>query len=196
MKTKHRLSTILVFLLLAVLACNIPGCGGYANNLPDGLVEDYTINIDAGTLESYTYSADQLATRQAHGDPTRFTIVFGETSRQETWMYDTSGYQAVFVDGVKISERTTTPAYQEGMYATTYTPDIFYHGMGLDEAIAASGQQDFVLTSLDDLVEDGRLLHVAGLSVGVVDDQVRFVETLPATTETSLAPEDFSGVSP
>jgi hypothetical protein len=78
------------------------------------------------------------------------------------------------------------------MYATTYIPALFNKGMILDEIVAASGKADFVLTRMDDVVADGQLLHLEGLSVGVVDNQIRFVETLPATSETLLLPEDFS----
>lgn len=192
MKTKHKLTILLLALLLAALACNLPGSDGYVNNLPDGLVENYTVPLETGTLETYTYSPDQIAIQEAYGNPTRFTVMFSEEGRLETWIYDTTGYQAVFAAGDQITERTIPAEYQENMYATTYTPDLFYQGMGLDEIVAATGKQDFALTRVEGVVADGQLLHLEGLSVGVVDNQIRFVETLPAITETLLRPEDFS----
>ena len=196
MKISRQLALLLLTLLLVTLACNLPGPNGYINNLPDGLVEDYTVPLEAETLETYAYSPDQIAVQEAYGNPTRFTIMFSEEGRLETWIYDTSGYQVVFIDGDQITERTSPPEYQANIYASTYTPDIFYQGMGLDEIVAATGKQDFVLTRMEDVVADGQLLHLEGLSVGVVNDQIRFVETMPATSETLLNPEDFSNGSP
>jgi hypothetical protein len=192
MKTKHQLTIMLLVLLLAALACNLPGSNGYVNNLPDGLVEDYSIPLEAATLDIYAYSPDQIAVQEVYGNPTRFTIIFTAEGRLETWVYDPAGYQVVFADGDQITEQQTPPIYQENMYATIYTPALFYAGMSLDEIVAASGKADFVLTRVEGVVADGQLLHLEGLSVGVVDNQIRFVETLPATTETLLLPEDFS----
>lgn len=191
MKRKHTLSVLLAVLVLTTFACSLPGMGGSADSLPDGLTENYAPAPGSTPLQPYAYSQDQQTVQQLYGSPTRFTIVFSESIRQETWTYDTAGYTVVFRNGVKVSEQTVKPEYREGMFATTYTPAIFSQGMGINEIVLATGRQDFVLTSMEGMVEEGRLMHLEGLSVGLKDGQVLFVETIPALTETPLYPQDF-----
>lgn len=190
MKTMHRKLILLVVLVLFTLACGFPGLVGN-QGLPDGLMENYVPEMDASQLLGYVYSQEQLTFLQTYGNPTRFTIIFADDLRQETWHYDTTGYTVVFRNGDKISEGNVVAEYRENMFATTYTPSLFYRGMGIDEIVLATGKQKFVLTSMDDLVEGGRLMHLEGLSVGLKDGQITYVETIPAVTEMPLGPQDF-----
>jgi hypothetical protein len=159
--------------------------------LPDGLTEDYSPPSDVELENDFVFSADQLAVLDAYGSPTRFTILFGDNIRHESWFYDTAGYSVMFQDGEMVSEKNEIPEYQEEMYATTYSPDQFYEGMEIDEVVFSTGQHDFLLTSIEGLEEVGRLMHLEGLCIGLYDDEVSFIETYPAMTEIELEPEDF-----
>ena len=182
---------VLFIILIASLACGLfESLSG--QQIKDGLTEDYSPSSTSVLKNSFTYSADQLSVQQERGNPTRFTILFSENIRQETWFYDSAGYAIVFRNGVKVSEKNITPEYHDEMYATTYSPDQFYNGMGLDEIVTSTGKNDFMLTSVDGMAENGRLMHLEGLSIGLLDGQVNFVETYPAMTEIKLEAEDFS----
>ena len=189
MKTKTKILVLVSVLVLVSLACSLPMLKSN-QQLPDGLIENYELPADAGLSSTYSFSPEQHAMLQDKGNPTRFIILFGGAARQETWFYDTTGYTIVFRDGVKVSEKEETPEYKEGMYATTYTPNLFYRDMVLDEIVLSTGKNRFMLTSVPEL-EDMRLMDLEGLTIGLVDGKISYVETIPALTETLLTPDDF-----
>jgi len=191
MKRKQRLSVLLLVLLLTTFACSLPGMGGGADSPPDGLIENYVPEVDPAQVLGYVYSEDQMAVQQSYGPPSRFNITFSGDGRTDVWIYDTMGYTVIFRDGVKFLEEQVEPEYQEGMHATTYSPSLFYRGMGVDEIVLATGRNRIMLTSMGDLVEEGRLMHLEGLTVGLKGGQVLYVETFPAVTEKPLYPQDF-----
>lgn len=191
MKRKHRLPILLLVLLLTTFACSLPGMGGGADSPPDGLIENYVPDMDPSQLLGYVYSQEQMAVQQSYGPPSRFNITFSRDGRTDIWIYDTMGYTVIFRDGVKFLEEKVEVVYQEGMYATTYSPSLFYQGMGVDEIVLATGRNKILLTSMGDLVENGRLMHLEGLTVGLKGGQVLYVETFPAVTEKLLSPQDF-----
>lgn len=189
MKPKSVSLLTLTLLVLAALACSLPMLDS-SQQLPDGLVEDYSLPADAALDNTFSYSAEQQAVIQQYGSPTRFIILFEENARQETWMYDTSGYTVVFLDGVKIAEKTEAPEYRESMYATIHSPNLFYQGMTVDDIVLATGKSKFMLTSIEGM-EGVRLMDLEGLSIGLLDKTISYVETIPALTESLLTPEDF-----
>jgi len=192
MKRKYRLSVLLLVLVLTTFACSLPGMGGGADSPPDGLIENYVPDIDPAQVLGYVYSQDQMAVQQSYGPPTRFNITFSADGRMDIWIYDTIGYTVFFRDGVKfLEENVEAAAYQEGLYATTYAPALFYQGMGVDEIVLATGRNKIMLTSMGDLVENGRLMHLEGLTVGLKNGEILYVETFPAVTENLLTPQDF-----
>ena len=193
MKQNHRLRILIFVLVTASLACSLPAImqGGSSDGIQDGLTENYVPSPDGTPSNPFNYSPDQMAVINSFGNPTRFTIIFTDTDRQETWVYDTSGYTVVFRNGVKLSEKTETPQYREEMYATTLGPNQFYRAMGIDEVVLSTGRTDFTLVTLEGMDKESRLMYLKGLSVGLVDGKVNFVETIPAMTETLLRPEDF-----
>lgn len=193
MKTSKPPFALLFVLITASLACNLPiMIQGGGDGIPDGLTEDYVPSQNDNPVNSYNFSSDQMTVINTYGNPTRFTIIFTENDRHEIWTYDNAGYMVVFRNGVKLSELNETPQYQEGMYATTLSPNQFYRGMGIDEIVLSAGRDDIHLTTLEGLDEENRLMHLRGLSVGLVNNRVSFVETTPAGTEIKLNPEDFS----
>jgi hypothetical protein len=191
MKRKYRLSILLLVLVLTTFACSLPGMGGGADSPPDGLIENYVPDMDPAQVLGYVYSQDQMAVQQSYGPPTRFNITFNGDGRMDIWIYDTMGYTVFFRDGVKFLEENVEAEYQEGLYATTYAPALFYEGMGVDEIVLATGRNKIMLTSMGDLVENGRLMHLEGLTVGLKNGEVLYVETFPAVTEKLLNPQDF-----
>ena len=195
MKTKSRFIVLSIVLILAALACNLPGSSSNNGQLPDGLTENYSLPSNATLSGAFNYSSEQEAVIQNHGSPTRFLILFGEAARQETWIYDLTGYTVVFRDGVKVSEKSVDAVYKEGMYATTYSPNLFYEGMTVDEVVLATGKNDFMLTSVPEL-EHMRLMDMEGLTIGLVNDRVSYIETIPALTETQLTADDFFSLTP
>jgi len=192
MTYKHTLPLVFLMLAAATLACNLSGAS--SGDLQDGVIDNY--KPAAGSSQNtFAYSTDQLDTLQKYGNPIRFDIIFAGNTRQETWYYDTVGYIVAFEDGTILAEQFFVPFYLE-MYATTYTPDLFYRGMGIDEIAASSGKTSFVLTTIEGMPEESRLMHLEGLSVGLVNGQISFVETWPSVNEIKLEPEDFASEAP
>jgi len=64
--------------------------------------------------------------------------------------------------------------------------------MGVDEVVLSTGRSDLMFATLEGLDKESRLMYLEGLSVGLVDGRVNFVETIPATTEILLSEEDFT----
>ena len=154
--------------------------------------EDYQPSSSVQLHNTFSYSADQIAVQQDYGYPTRFTILFGEENRLETWYFDSRGYTVVFMNGTQTSEKHAIPQYREGMYATTFTPGQFYSGMGVEEIVLATGQEDFQLSTIEGESFEERLMHMQGLGIGLQDGRINYVETYPAMTERELLPSDFA----
>lgn len=191
MNNTKRPILIISMLVLLALACNFPSAASGGNDgLQTGLVENYMPQNAATAV--YHYSDAQQAVIAAYGSPTRFTILYTAETRHETWVYDADGYEVVFHNGEQLAERTFEAAYQPNMYATTYTPQMFFDGMGIDEIVAATGEHTFVLSNANALVEGGRLMHLEGLSVGLVNNRINYVEAIPAATQILLVEADFA----
>jgi len=190
MTRKHTTFLVIFFLAAATLACNLSGAA--QSGLQDGTYENYQPQADA-PLGSWNYSPDQQAALQAYGSPTLFTIIFGETSRHETWTWETSGRSIVFIDGEQTAEKTFVPQFRENMHRTTYGPDQFFRGMGIDDIVLVTGRTSFLLSTVEGV---GRLMHLEGLSIGLVENRISFVETYPAATGPQLQPEDFAAAAP
>jgi hypothetical protein len=188
----------LSLLITAALACSLPMLmdGGGGNSIPDGLTENYSPSLGYPSRNPFNYSPDQMTVINTYGNPTRFMIIFTDDQRQETWFYDTTGYSVIFRDGVQIADKVETPEYKPEMYATTLGPNQFYRGMGIDQVVLSTGRNDITLVTLEGLDKPSRLMYLKGLSIGLVNGEVNFVETIPAMTETLLMPEDFSSASP
>ena len=179
MKHTNYLIVFCSFILLVGLSsCNLPML-----KYLDGFHENYQPSQDIVLKDPYTYSSAQMAVIEDLGYPARFMIIFGEDSRQETWFYDNFNYKIAFIAGEKVSDQYSSPGSAEGLYKTDYRPDQFYRGMGIDEIVLSTGSNDFALTSISEMVENGRLMHLNGLSIGLIDGQISFVETYPAQTE-------------
>lgn len=186
-KTTH-LFLIIICLIVLSLSCNLPGREGTANQVT-GLVQDYQPDISSAAVPKYILSVEQQAQLAAVGYPDRFTILFltdtqldGQTIaiRQESWYYDSVGYEIVFRNGEKFTEQSGQPVISSELGKTAYRPEDFTAGMSLDALLVISGENGYYREILDnDLIENGSLVFLKGLSAGFRGDSLKYVETLP-----------------
>jgi len=192
---KKHLEIIITSILILASAASCINITVNKSTIKDGMHENYQPPSSARLSGTFSYSADQSAVMQELGIPTRFTILFGENNRLETWHYDTRGYTVAFMNGTKTSERTVVVQYRDDMYATTYTPGQFYAGMRVDEIVLATGRDDFQLSTIEAESFEQRLMHLEGLAVGLQDDSINYIETYPAMTERRLTAAEFVPIS-
>lgn len=191
MKKKNILIVLISIVIVTSLSCNLPIGDRAVDSSPGPISNESESPSESQNISSYDFSDEQLTLLGEADYPTRFTIIFGENDRQETWFYDTLSYSYVFLNGNFIADKDTFVQYHENMYATTYLPDQFFRGMGLDEILATTGKEEFSITEIEGTGSDLHLLHLEGLSVGLSEGKIIFVETFPAMTERKLNSEDF-----
>ena len=193
MKKKNNLLILITIIFILSLSCNLPLLNQEGNSTQQGSTDANQPAPEILILTPYEYSGDQQVILQKEGPPTRFSIIFSD-DRQETWYYDTTGYSVVFIDGSIIAEKEKSPEYRENMYATTYTPNQFYGGMGFDEIMASTGRDEYTLSEIEGMDRDAHLLHLEGLAIGLLEGRIIFVETYPAMTERKLDQADFAAL--
>jgi hypothetical protein len=191
MMKKLTLLLIPLLLIASTLACNLSSAADPGNNIPDGRTENFQPQA-ASVQGSWSYSPAQQAVLQEYGNPTRCTIIFANNTRQETWTWDTTGRSIVFIDGEQAAEKTFAAEYQDNLYRTTYGPDQFFLGMTIDDIVFSTGRNTFLLSTVEGV---GRLMHLEGLSIGLSEDRISFVETYPAAAGPQLMPEDFTAAA-
>ena len=184
-QTVFFVAVILLFFLS--LSCSLPSfLLGDSKQFEDGLVQDY--HPAASSVSQYTLSATQQAYVDEYGYPDRFTIFFfdemlpdGEmfSMRHESWYYDARGYEIVFRNGDKFTERNGAPIQIEGLGHTVYTPQEFTAETNLDALLTAQGETGFFVQNIDDGLITGELVFIQGLAVGFEDGHLAYVETLP-----------------
>ncbi len=194
MKKKNLLISLATLIAVISVSCNLPLVGQGGDSKQENSNDANQPSPEILILAPYEYSTDQQVVLQGNGDPTRFTIIFTGNGRQETWYYDTTGFTVVFIDGVTVAQKDTIPQYHQNMYATTYKPKQFFSGMGFDEILASSCRNEFSLSAIEGLDREAHLLHLEGLSIGLLEGKINFVETFPAMTERKLELEDFAAV--
>lgn len=184
-QTVFFVAVILLFFLS--LSCSLPSfLLGDSKQFEDGLVQDY--HPAASSVSQYTLSVTQQACVDEYGYPDRFTIFFfdemlpdGEmfSMRHESWYYDARGYEIVFRNGDKFTERNGAPIQIEGLGHTVYTPQEFTAETNLDALLTAQGETGFFVQNIDDGLITGELVFIQGLAVGFEDGHLAYVETLP-----------------
>ena len=211
MRRKKQLTLFftLVSLLFLSLSCNLPSSLlGNSKRFEDGLVQDY--HPAASPVSQYTLSVTQQAYVDEHGYPDRFSIFFfdeilpdGEmfSMRHESWYYDARGYEIVFRNGDKFTERSGAPIQIEGLGHTVYSPQEFTEEMDLDTLLSIRGETGFFAQNVDDDLITGELIFIQGLAAGFEDGRLSYVETLPLSEASSLAEapsleEDSGGLTP
>ena len=193
-KKQLTLFLVLIFLLLFSLSCSLPFLSGASKQFEDGLVQNY--RPDTSSVSEYTLSATQQTYVDEHGYPDRFVIFFfdemlpdGETfpMRHESWYYDARGYEIVFRNGDKFTERNGEPIQIEGLGRTVYSPQGFTAEMNLDALLALRGETGFFIQNVDDDLLTGELIFIQGLAAGFEDGRLSYVETLPLEEASTLS---------
>lgn len=182
-------------LVFLSLSCNLPSfLLGDSKQFEDGLVQDY--HPAASSVSQYTLSATQQAYVDEYGYPDRFTIFFfdemlpdGEmfSMRHESWYYDARGYEIVFRNGDKFTERNGALIQIEGLGRTIYTPQGFSAEMNLDALLNIQGETSFFVQNIDDELIAGELIFIQGLAAGFEEGRLSYVETLPLSEASSSA---------
>ena len=177
---------VVVALLFFSLSCNLPFLSGSPKQFEDGLVQDY--HPAAASVSQYTLSAAQQAHVDEYGYPDRFVIFFfdemlpdGElyAMRHESWYYDARGYEIVFRNGDKFTERAGVPIQIEELGRTVYWPQGFTTEMSLDSLLAIRGETGFFVQNIDDSLITGELIFIKGLVAGFEEGHLSYIETLP-----------------
>jgi hypothetical protein len=184
----------LIFLLFLSLNCNfVSSLLGNPKQFEDGLVQDY--HPAASPVSQYTLSVTQQAHVDEYGYPDRFVIFFfdemlpdGEmfSMRHESWYYDARGYEIVFRNGDKFTERNGEPVQIEGLGRTVYSPQEFTAEMNLDALLSIRGETGFFVKNVDDNLVTGELIFIQGLAAGFEDGRLSYVETLPLGEASAL----------
>jgi hypothetical protein len=188
------LFVVLISLLFLSLSCSLPFLVNSPSQFEDGLVQDY--HPAASSVSQYTLSAMQQDYVDEYGYPDRFVIFFfdemlpeGEmfSMRHESWYYDARGYEIVFRNGDKFTERSGTPIQIEGLGSTPYSPQEFTAEMNLDALLALREETGFFIQNIDDSLITGELILIQGLAAGFEEGRLSYVETLPLGEASSSA---------
>ena len=185
-RKKQTAPFVVVAFLLFSLSCNLPFLVGDSTQFEDGLVQNYQPALSP--VSQYTLSVTQQAYVDEHGYPDRFVIFFFDemlpdgqlyAMRHESWYYDARGYEIVFRNGDKFTERNGEPIQIEGLGRTVYSPQGFTAEMNLDALLALRGENGFFVQNVDDSQITGELIFIQGLAAGFEEGRLSYIETLP-----------------
>lgn len=181
MTKKLQILIPLFFLIMLTLSCNLPYRTNPLTAYSDGLIQNHVSRSDPNVLPSYTLSVDQTMVMNESGLPDRFTIQFDRNEdRTEIWYYDQIGLKIGFENGSEISRAETNPLQSEGLGSTYYFPQNFTKNYSLDDILALTGETGFYLETIQNgIIENGKLVFIKGFSLFFIDNQLRYVETIP-----------------
>lgn len=174
----------LIVLGAAGLACNLPlgrnNNGSAAEALPDVDSNTFSISPRDALLAPEELSGAQRQVLAVKGTPNRFTILFSDGVREETWYYDHLGYEVTFRNGEVFTEGESALAETSMVAFSDYAPWDFNDSMGLSELLTVSGSESFAVEPLDDIFEDDvSLVYMDGLDAGFRNDKLVFVRAIP-----------------
>lgn len=152
------------------------------------LVEGAKVRSGAPTL--YSLSAEQSEVINRLGQPDSFSIMFyreefdpsydGEV-RDEVWRYYKEGIAYTFYNGALTYEEPISSP-QTSWIVPVYTPAQFTANASLTTILATTGIRDyFELPLEDELIDGGTLYYAPGLTFGLANDQLIYVETISMT---------------
>jgi hypothetical protein len=146
------------------------------------------IEAEALALAQYPPSTDQLSVIDHLGNPEAFAILFYEEEqgdgsmldiRFETWSYFTADLEYTFINGEMVAEDALEIAFEGGLVTLPYRPEQFMAYMSLDELIASFDLKTYLVVPLEkELVEGGEVYYADGLTFGLKDDELLYVEAL------------------
>lgn len=181
MKKTHSLAILI--LVVSSLACNLPFFQS-SNNEDDQSSEEsdtYEVVIeDKSVLEPIALSGAQRQVLLTKGEPNRFSLMFSDGMREETWYYDHLGYEVTFRNGDVYTENDGATPVDAIEFVTIYSPWQFNGGMGLSGLLVITEADSFAIESLKDaFLEDVSLVYLKGLDAGLRGDDLLFVRTIP-----------------
>jgi hypothetical protein len=144
-------------------------------------------HINPAAIVNYTLTADQAEAVSKYGYPDSFTITFykeefapdftGEV-REEIWRYYTAGIALSYYEGILVNEEPI-PDPPASWVPLPYHPDQFTAYAPLESVLASASIKDFFELPLEkELIENGTLCYAPGLTFGIVDDRLVYVETI------------------
>jgi hypothetical protein len=146
------------------------------------------IEAEALALAQYPPSTDQMSVIDHLGNPEAFAILFYEEEqgdgsmldiRFETWSYFTADLEYTFINGEMVAEDALEITFEGGLVTLPYRPEQFMAYMSLDELIASSDLKTYLVVPLEkELVEGGEVYYADGLTFGLKDDELLYVEAL------------------
>jgi hypothetical protein len=142
---------------------------------------EYLDTTDLGSAvseEKYEYSQVQKEKIDSYGEPKEFFIIFVGGDREENWVYPEIGKMYTFLNGSLVSENTIEISFEKDV-VSVYAPSFFNQGTSLDMFLSVCGADEGVVVKTDELVDSGKLVYLKGLSVGFINDQMKFVQSVP-----------------
>ncbi|MEA3326883.1 MAG: hypothetical protein U9R53_06180 [Chloroflexota bacterium] len=191
---KKFLWTFVIF-IAASLACCLPFVGS-SDEASSGNTEDLTdsdggmpgmdtdtyemIVENAALLDPVSLSPVQRQILNVKGSPNRFTIMFSDELREETWYYDHLGYQVTLRNGEVYTESDDGTPVDAVDFVSVYYPWQFNGQMGLSELLAVSETESFAVESLEETFqEDLSLVYLQGLDAGFRGDRILYIRSIP-----------------
>ena len=175
----------ILMLVAASLACNLPFVSSSPDESPDDLAASLPDEIDVeisdvSLLEPVALSGAQRQMLLAKGSPNRFTLMFSDGMREETWYYDHLGYEVTFRNGEIFMDDNSAEPVDAVDFVTIYYPWQFNAEMGLSGLLRVTEVDTFAMESLEDAFqEDVSLVYLKGLDVGLRGEDLLFVRTIP-----------------
>jgi hypothetical protein len=136
---------------------------------------------------AYDLSADQAAAVEDFGYPQSFSLLFFDAEmedgyagpvRSENWDYYQQGSRLTFVNGELVEESPLDVEVGE-LVPQLYWPEQFKAGMKLDQVVAAAALQGWTVVPLEsELLSGGEVYYADGLTFGMKDGRLRFLETI------------------
>lgn len=173
-------------LIVAVLAGTVLIAGWQAYQQEPMIVEG--VEPESLTLTQHSLSSDQIVVIDRFDYPEAFTILFYEEEqmdgslmnvRFETWSYYTSSVEYTFLNGVQEAEDPLEIELVGDLVPQPYRPEQFVAYMSLDDLIASTGIEQYLIVPLErELVDGGEVYYADELTFGLKNNELLYVEAL------------------
>jgi hypothetical protein len=193
-KRRNWLLPVLVLAPLLMVCLMMAAFGVFAYRqtlLPPLLVAGYS--PDPSAVKPYSLSTEQEEFIIQNGYPDSFQILFYEdiqpdgkkiNIRQETWGYHQQGFETTFKNGEVYTQRPADFSELAGLAPTAYRPEFFSRDIALDGILAVTGQSTYLIEELEpELLPEGELVVIKGLSFGFSAGRLRYLETIPVLAQ-------------
>jgi len=128
-------------------------------------------------------SEDQKDLVASFGYPDTFTLMMDSEARYETWAYYTMNKAFSFIDGSFLEEVDIPEIDNELIIFTEFKPTQFKNGLLFADISKILGEPNKKGDIDPDLLENAEIYNYSDqVIVGVQNDQVIYIQTLPALT--------------